>query len=99
MGGGNLSLQVHPLTTYIQQQFGMHYTQDESYYVLDACMYLGLKQSGTKEPLFAALEKAHADNVAFDAEGFVNKWPVKKNTIISPCLRAPFMAAAPTPWC
>ncbi|HVV72504.1 MAG TPA: mannose-6-phosphate isomerase, partial [Verrucomicrobiae bacterium] len=30
MGGGNLSFQVHPLTEYIQQEFGLHYTQDES---------------------------------------------------------------------
>lgn len=87
IGGGNLSLQVHPLTSYIQQGFGMHYTQDESYYVLDAgsdaCVYLGLKQSGTKEPLFAALEKAHAENTAFPAETFVNKWPVKKHDHLS----------------
>ncbi len=26
MDGGNLSLQVHPITDYIQQKFGMHYT-------------------------------------------------------------------------
>ena len=49
MGGGNLSLQVHPLTEYIQDRFGMHYTQDESYYLLDAggegaCVYLGVQR-------------------------------------------------------
>lgn len=35
MHGQNLSLQVHPLTEYIQSHFHMHYTQDESYYLLD----------------------------------------------------------------
>lgn len=47
VGGQPLSLQVHPLTEYIQQEFGMHYTQDESYYLLDAkpdsCVYLGTR--------------------------------------------------------
>ena len=36
MGGGNLSLQVHPTTQFIRENFGMAYTQDESYYLLDA---------------------------------------------------------------
>ena len=50
MGGQNLSLQVHPLTEYIYEKFGMPYTQDESYYLLDAdedeetYVYLGLKE-------------------------------------------------------
>jgi hypothetical protein len=36
MGGGNLSRQVHPKTQYIWEKFGMKYTQDESYYLMDA---------------------------------------------------------------
>lgn len=55
MGGGNLSLQVHPLTEYIQDKFGMHYTQDESYYLLDAgedaTVYLGLRDDAVPAEL------------------------------------------------
>ena len=47
IGGGNLSLQVHPTTQYIRDTFGICYTQDESYYLLDAeegaSVFLGLK--------------------------------------------------------
>jgi mannose-6-phosphate isomerase class I len=45
MEGGNLSLQIHPLTEYIQKQFGVPYTQDESYYLLDAAPDLRLSGS------------------------------------------------------
>lgn len=83
MGGGNLSLQVHPLTEYIQDKFGMHYTQDESYYLLDAgpdaCVYLGLKEKINAQQMIQQLEKAQTRGVPFEAEKFVNKWPAKKH--------------------
>jgi mannose-6-phosphate isomerase class I len=81
MGGGNLSLQVHPLTEYIQRNFGMHYTQDESYYLLDAGMdaavYLGLKENINREQMIADLRAAQSGGPAFDADKYVNRWPAK----------------------
>ncbi|UCS91716.1 class I mannose-6-phosphate isomerase [Echinicola marina] len=83
MGGGNLSLQVHPDTTYIQQNFGMNYTQDESYYMLDAkegaCVYLGMKRGIDSGSMIDDLKKAQEGNVAFDAEKYVNTFPAKKH--------------------
>lgn len=83
MGGGNLSLQVHPLTEYIQKTFGMHYTQDESYYILDsgeeACVYLGLKENISPEAMEKELLEARAGKTVFEAEKYVNKIPVKKH--------------------
>lgn len=84
MNGQNLSLQVHPLTEYIQQKFHMHYTQDESYYLLDAqgedpCVYLGIKTGTNPEEMIAALKEAQAGGKPFPAEKFVNRIPVKKH--------------------
>lgn len=85
MGGGNLSLQVHPLTKYIQDKFGMHYTQDESYYFLDAdedeetFMYLGVKENVDKEAMARDLALAEKGEIQFPAEKYVNKVPVKKH--------------------
>lgn len=82
MGGGNLSLQVHPTTDYIQKQFNMKYTQDESYYILDCeddgCVYLGLKTGTRKEEFRTALENA-AHGYGLDAEKYVNRFPAKKH--------------------
>lgn len=83
MDGGNLSLQVHPTTEYIREKFGMTYTQDESYYMLDteedAVVYLGLKDNINSEAMIDDLQKAQQTGEAFDAEKYVEKWPVKKH--------------------
>jgi len=81
MGGGNLSLQVHPLTEYIQDKFGMHYTQDESYYLLDAepgaMVYLGLKEGIDREAMARDLHTAQDDAVEFPADAYVNQFPAQ----------------------
>ena len=83
MDGQNLSLQVHPLTEYIQNAFGMNYTQDESYYILDAgedaCVYIGLKDGVDKEAMMRDLELAQEGKIVFDAGKYVNRIPVKKH--------------------
>jgi len=83
MGGGNLSLQVHPLAQYARARFGQMYTQDESYYMLDAepdsCVYLGLKEGIDPAAMKGALEIAQAGGSAFDTERFVNRWPATRH--------------------
>ena len=83
MDGGNLSLQVHPVTEYIQQKFGMNYTQDESYYLLDAgddaVVYLALKEDINPEGMIDDLRYSQETGERFPAEKYVMKWPVKKH--------------------
>lgn len=82
--GGNLSLQVHPLTEYIQERFGMNYTQDESYYMLDAkpdaVVYLGLREGINYEEMITDLRRAQEDvEHPFPAEKYVNEIPARKH--------------------
>lgn len=83
MEGGNLSLQVHPKVDYIQHKFGMNYTQNESYYILDATsrstIYLGVKDGIKKSELFKALSDAQNKNQKFDDNKYINCFPVKKH--------------------
>lgn len=81
--GGNLSLQVHPLTEYIQEHFGMHYTQDESYYILDAQpdahVYLGLKEGVDFDAFIDDLHTSQETGCRFPDEKYINNIPVKKH--------------------
>ena len=83
IGGQNLSLQVHPVTDYIRRHFGMAYTQDESYYILDAAeeayVYLGLRQDADPGQMFAELERANRGECLFDAEKYVNRFPARRH--------------------
>ena len=83
MGGGNLSLQVHPKTQFIREHFGMRYTQDESYYMLDAGedgdVYLGLKSHIDRETMIGELKAALGNDVSFSAERYVNRFPARKH--------------------
>ncbi|MGL5324609.1 MAG: class I mannose-6-phosphate isomerase [Aeromonas sp.] len=81
--GQPLSLQVHPLTEYIQQEFGMHYTQDESYYLLDAkpgsCVYLGTRNGTVPQEMLTELAAAQRGEKPFDDERFINRFPARKH--------------------
>jgi hypothetical protein len=83
MGGGDLPLQVHPLTEYIQDRFGMHYTQDESYYLLDAAegssVVLGLKEGVDRSAMVRDLRRAQDGGFTFPAAEYVARWPARKH--------------------
>ncbi len=83
MGGGNLSLQVHPLTEHIRDEFGWAYTQDESYYLLDAepaaTVYLGLRTGVDPDQVLGDLRAAQDGGPAFPAEDHINVLPARQH--------------------
>jgi mannose-6-phosphate isomerase class I len=83
MQGGNLSLQVHPTLDYARRQFGLSYTQDESYYILDAgkdaSVFLGARAGVDRVAMIDALEEAQSSGRAFEVERFVARWPARKH--------------------
>lgn len=78
-----MSLQVHPTTQFIRDSFGMFYTQDESYYLVetgeDAVVYLGVKTGVDREAMIEDLRKARQGGSIFEAEKYINKIPAKKH--------------------
>ncbi len=83
MQGGNLSLQVHPTTHYAYNHFGIHYTQDESYYIMDAkegaVVYLGLKNNIDQAQMINDLENARDGDLEFNADAYTNVLTAKKH--------------------
>ncbi len=83
MQGGHLSFQVHPLTEYAREHFGLPYTQDESYYILDAApgaeVYLGCKNGADGAAMIADLEAAQRGEKPFDDARFAARFPARKH--------------------
>lgn len=67
---------------YIKSRFGMTYTQDESYYILDADgggIYLGLKENINFNEMVDDLKLAQDGKRIFDADKYINYFPAKKH--------------------
>jgi predicted NBD/HSP70 family sugar kinase/mannose-6-phosphate isomerase class I len=83
--GGNLSLQCHPRTEYIKENFGENFTQDETYYILDcepkAEVYLGFQEDINPEEFKTALLDAQNKGIEMKAEKYIQKFEAKKHDL------------------
>ncbi|GHT52405.1 hypothetical protein AGMMS49982_12560 [Bacteroidia bacterium] len=83
--GGNLSVQCHPRPEYIKAEFGMPFTQDETYYILDCqnepVVYLGFQEGIHPEEFRHALTESEKTAKKIDIERFVQKHKAKKHDL------------------
>ncbi len=83
--GGNLSLQCHPEPDYIKKEFGENFTQDETYYILDAGdnaeVYLGFHKNINPTEFRHALENSYETKEVLDVEKYVQKLSSKKHDL------------------
>lgn len=83
--GGNLSLQCHPSTEFIRDNFGETFTQDETYYILDceddAEVHLGFQDNIDPDAFRQALEESVAKSQPVDVERYVKVHAAKKHDL------------------
>jgi len=83
--GGSLSIQCHPNPDFIREEFGMTFTQDETYYILDcqkeAKVYLGFQENSDDKEFIRALETSHEETKVMDVDRYINSEPSHKHDL------------------
>jgi mannose-6-phosphate isomerase class I len=84
-GGGHLSLQCHPTPEYAAAEFGLPYTQQESYYVVEttpgARVFLGLQEDADVEAFRGDAHAAAERGVDFDVDRHVQAVPAERHRL------------------
>ncbi|UII74770.1 class I mannose-6-phosphate isomerase [Flagellimonas sp. HMM57] len=83
--GGNLSVQCHPKPEFIKKEFGETFTQDETYYILDAKkgadVYLGFQENINPNEFKTALVNSYETKEVLEVEKYVQKLPAQKHDL------------------
>lgn len=85
VNGQNLSVQCHPTVPYMRENFGHNFTQDETYYILDAepgaKVYLGFNEGVKREEFQNALEQSHSEAKPMNVEDYVQTFEANKHDL------------------
>jgi mannose-6-phosphate isomerase class I len=83
--GGDLSIQCHPSEQYMQDMFGLPYTQHETYYVMattpGAKIFLGLREDAELETFRTEAEQAIAPGITLEPERFLQTHPAEEHRL------------------
>jgi mannose-6-phosphate isomerase class I len=83
--GGNLSIQCHPVTAYMKENFGEDFTQEETYYLVDtkenASVFLGFQDSIDSEEFKNILEVSSLEAKPVEIEKYVQKHQSHKHDL------------------